>query len=220
MATGTPDDCSCKVGRVVERRGLAGLDDELRRHRANGASLRTLADLVNRRVLAAALEGAADGVPMDDLFGAVSDDRAVELVYEALADDDAGAERRARVRTRLSQRGVDVDAVTDDWVTHPTVRRHLRECLGVDTGRDGSITGDDALDTIEWSRSRAEGVVGRTFERLDDAGLVQTGDLDVSATFQLTCTACGHTYRPRQLLEEGGCACHGPDDPQEPSATR
>lgn len=220
MATGTADDCSCKVGRVVERRGLAGLDDELRRRRADGASLRALTEVVNRRVLAAALDRVADGAQMDDLFGAVSDDRAVRLVYEALAGDDAGAERRARVRTRLSQRGVDVDAVTDDWVTHPTVRRHLRECLGVDTGRNGSVTPDDAMDTIEWSRSRSEGVLGRTFERLDDAGLVRTGDLEVSATFQLTCAGCGHTYRPRQLLEEGGCACHGPDGGADPSSTR
>lgn len=220
MAAESSAGCSCKVGRVAKRRGLAGLDDELQRRRAEGASLRDLADLVNRRVLAAALDGVTDGAQVADLFGAVSGDRAVELVYEALAGDDVGAERRARVRTRLSQRGVDVDAVTDDWVTHPTVRRHLRECLGVETGREGSVTPDDAMDTIEWSRSRAEGVLRRTFERLADAGLVRMGDLDVSATFQLTCTACGHTYRPRELLEEGGCACHGSDGGAASSPTR
>lgn len=204
MAT-EADGCSCKVGRVADRHGLSALDDELRRRREDGASLRALADHVNRRVLAAALDGRAERA--DEVYGAVSGEEAVELVYDALAGDDAPPERTARVRTRLEQRGVDVDAVTDDWVTHPTVRGHLRECLGLDTGRGGTVDLDDAIDTIEWARARSARVVGRTFERLDDADLVTTGDLDVSATFQLTCSTCGETYRPSRLLDRGGCAC-------------
>lgn len=212
MVAETTEGCSCKVGRVADRHGLTELDDALRRRRDDGASLRALADVVNRQVLAAALEDAATNWPSDEVYGAVSGDRAVELVYEALAGDDVRTERTARVRTRLEQRGVDVDAVTDDWVTHPTVRHHLRECLGVDTSRDGTISIDDAVDTVEWSRTRAVAVVSRTFERLDDAALVRTGGLDVSATFQLTCTTCGNTYRPGRLLDQGGCACYPSGD--------
>lgn len=202
--------CSCKVGRVADRHGVSGLDDELRRRREDGASLRALADHVNRRVLAASLDDETDGL-VDAVYGAVSGEEAVALVYDALAGDDVAPERTARVRTRLEQRGVDVDAVMDDWVTHPTVRGHLRECLGLDTSRGGTVSHDDAVDTVEWARARSERVVGRTFERLDDAGLVTTGDLDVAATFRLTCADCGETYRPSRLLDRGGCACDRDD---------
>lgn len=199
--------CSCKVGRVAGRYGLDRLDDDLLHRRREGdASLRALADYVNRRILAAAL----DDADLDDgtagVYGAVSDEEAVSAVYRALAAD-AEPERTARVRTRLEQAGVDVDAVTDHWVTHPTVRHHLRECLGIDTGRDSTITLDDAVDTTEWARARCARVVARTFERLDDAGLVTTESRDVSVTIQVTCTACGNSYRPTNLVERGGCAC-------------
>lgn len=200
--------CSCKVGRVAERHGLDTLDEELvRRRREEDASLRALADVVNRRVLSAVL--AAHGVDggTNDVFGAISGERAVEALYEALAGDDARPERRARVRTRLEQHGIDVTSVTADWVTHPTVRNHLRDCLGIDTGRGGGITVEDAVDTTEWARARCTGVVARTFERLADADLVRTGELDVSVTIRLTCETCGNTYRPNRLIEAGGCAC-------------
>lgn len=206
MAEGAAADGRCKVGRVADRRGLDGLDDELVRRREAGESLRALADAVNRRVLAGALEAAGVDDRGDELFGALAGERAVEAVYDALAGEAEPA-RTARVRTRLEQHGVDVDALEDDWVTHPTVRRHLRECLGVDTAREPTITAEDAVDTVEWARARAAGVVERTFERLHAADLVRTSDLDVTVTLQLTCAACGNTYRPRELLDRGGCAC-------------
>lgn len=214
MTDPEPAPCSCKVGRVADAYGLDTLDEELvERRRDDGASLRALADHVNRRVLAAALEAhPADDGP-NDVYGAVSGDRAVEAIYGALAGDDARPERTARVRTRLEQRGIDVSAVTDDWVTHPTVRHHLRDCLGIDTGRGGEITREDAVDTTEWARARCAAVVGRTFERLAGAGLVHTGDLDVSVTIRLTCPDCGDTYRPSGLIEAGGCSCGTADEP-------
>lgn len=204
--------CSCKVGRVAGAHGLDGLDDELRRRRDDGASLRALADVVNRHVLSVALEASAVDEDADTAFGAVSGERAVEAIYDALGGDDVPPERTARVRTRLEQHGIDVDALTDDWVTHPTVRHHLRECLGIDTARGGGITPGDAVDTTEWARARCAGVVGRTFERLADAGLVKTGALDVSVTIRLTCESCGNSYRPSRLLDDGGCACDSTDD--------
>lgn len=204
--------CGCKVGRNAEEYGLEALDAELERRRANGASLRTLATAVNQRVLAAAIEAETADRPIDEVFGAVAGERAIEAVYEALTDEDA-PERRARVETRLKQHGIDVAAVRSDWVTHPTVRTHLSDCLGIDTSREPTITAADAIDTVEWARARAAGVVGRTFERLGNAGLVSTGELDVSVTLQLTCEECGRTYRPRRLLEAGSCACHV-DEPE------
>lgn len=212
MADSDTNGCGCKVGRVADRHGLDELDAELlHRRRHDDASLRELADDVNRAVLSAALDGLPAAWPDDELFGAVTGERAVAAVYDALVDE-AEPERRARVETRLEQHGVDVTGLRDDWVTHPTVRHHLRECLGVETGREGTIAPNDAVDTVEWARARAVGVVDRTIERLDHAGLVRTGDIDVSITIQLSCADCGNAYRPRQLIEAGGCACEVTDD--------
>lgn len=205
------DSCSCKVGRSIERYGLGALDTELvRRRREEDASLRDLADYTNRRILAAALEASAVDL-QDTLYGAVDDDDAIDVLYDVLADDETPTERVARVRTRLVQQGVDVEAIQSDWVTHTTVRSHLRECLEVDTSREASITVDDGRDTIEWARNRCANIVAQTLTRLRNADLLATGPLETSVTIQVTCTECGSTYRPDQLLSARECDCTSPE---------
>ncbi|WP_276259125.1 rod-determining factor RdfA [Haloglomus litoreum] len=201
------DSCSCKVGRSIESYGLGGLDAELvGRRNESDASLRDLADYTNRRILEAALDAAAVDLS-DALYGAVDDDDAVGVLYDVLAADDTPTERVARVRTRLTQQGVDIDEVQSDWVTHTTMRTHLNECLAVDTSREASITLDDGRDTIEWARNRCASVVEQTLERLRNAGLLTTGPLELSVTIQVTCTDCGSSYRPDELLAERACDC-------------
>ena len=107
---------------------------------------------------------------------------------------------------------MDVEAIKADWVTHPTVRTHLRECLNIDTQRTVTITTDDARNTIEWARARCANVVAQTCTRLRNADIVATGPLDVTVTIQITCTTCGETYRPNQLLTKRECACTPADD--------
>lgn len=201
------DTCSCKVGRSIEHYGLGELDAELvRRRRESDASLRDLADYTNRRILEAALDAAAVDLS-DALYGAVDDDGAVGVLYDVLAADDTPTERVARVRTRLTQQGVDVDRVQSDWVTHTTMRTHLNECLEVDTSREAAITVEDGRDTIEWARNRCANVIEGTLERLRNAGLLTTGPLELSVTIQVTCTDCGSSFRPDQLLAECACDC-------------
>ena len=202
--------CGCKVGRAVETYGLDDLDAELRRRRREReASLRELAAYTNRRILAAAL----DVVPADvfdgdsELFGALGRSEAVEAIYGALADDDVPPGRRARVRTRLEQTGIDVDEVTGDWVTHPTVRTHLRECLDIDTSSRRTVDLDDATNTIEWARSRCVAVVERTLDRLQSAGGIAVTEADVSVSIRITCTECRASYSPAELVSRGRCAC-------------
>jgi len=204
--------CSCKVGRKTNQYNLKDIDSELidQRQKAD-ASLRELAAYVNQRILAAALT-AADVDVTNALYGAVSDEDALTTLYETLASDDTPSERAARVRTRLTQLGADIETVEADWVTHPTVRTHLRDCLDIDTGRTATLTSDDARDTIEWARTRCVNVVAQTFTRLRNADVLSTGPLDITVTVQVTCTACGETYRPSQLLTHSECACTATND--------
>lgn len=207
-ATDAPDDatahasggpsCACKLGRVARSRGLVTIDRRLRERRADGASLRDLERVVNVALLDSALRGAA----VDVVDGGA--------VYDGLAGEDASAGERTELRRRLAREGVDVDAVLADFVSYQTVRSHLRDCLGIDTGRQPSLDAADGKGTIEWARARSEGIVGRTLQRLARDGEITAGDLDVTHAVRVTCTRCGTTTSVGSFVEAGGCDC-GPD---------
>lgn len=201
--------CSCKVGNAVSQYELVGLNQQLVSKRSRDeASLRDLADYINRSILAAALETDADTlIENTEAFGALGREEAIESIYHVLTDDSGSTEQLARVETRLEQSGVDLEAVRSAWVTHPTVRTHLRECLDIDTSRTPDLEPDDGLQTIEWARSQCVAIVERTFERLVQAGHLSITDVDVSLSIRVTCTACKETFRPSDLVNRGGCAC-------------
>jgi hypothetical protein len=188
----------CKVGRVADRYDLPNLDDALARRHGAGDGLRDLASLTNRRILADAITGADADVVGD-----------ADALYETITGDDVSAGRRAEVRAQLSNAGVDVLGMEDDFVSHQTIRSHLRECLDVDTSRSSPLDRERAAGTVEWARSRSEAVIQRTVERLRESDELATGPLDVTHTVRITCEDCGRTYRQEELLTEGRCACAG-----------
>lgn len=198
------DSYSCKVGRVADRYDLANIDGDLPSRYADDASLRDLEALVNKRILRTAIERADGGT--STLAGS---DRGVDALYEVLrTDKNASPAERARVRTRLEQAGIDVDAVTDDWVSHATVRTHLNDCLAMDTSREASLTPEEAISTVEWTRSRSERIVSETVQRLRTADVAEVTEPTVSVSVRITCEVCGRSYTIQDLLDEGGCACH------------
>lgn len=214
----TQRHCDCKLGHVNEQYQLRDLNDELIRRRQNGdASLRDLASYVNLRILDAAIERATGDIVTgdNDLYGALEREEAIATIYETLTDEEIAPERRARVRTRLDQARVDLDVVEDDWLTHPTVRNHLLECLGIDTSPTRELDRDGAAKTIEWARSRCVAVIGRTLQRLQTVGQLTITNADVSLSIRITCTECQETYSPSQLLSQGRCACTSNDPNRE-----
>lgn len=195
MAGNAGANCDCKVGRVAAAYGLSDLDDRLRSRHAAGASLRDLAAFVDARVLEAAAEAAGAAVAGD---GAA--------LREALSED-APPERRADVRDSLQYAGVDVAAVESDFVSHQTVATHLRDCLGVDTSRDGVETVDAGREVVERTRERSERVVAGTLDRLRRVDALAGGPVRVAASFTVTCERCGRSYRAGDLLDREGCDC-------------
>ena len=186
----------CKVGRSAAAYGLANVDEDLRRRHDRGESLRDLAAFVNRRILG----GAIDSADVD----AVSD---AGTIYDLLADDDLSAGRRTEIREKLARAGVDVEAVESSYVSHQTVRDHLRECLSVDTSVSADVDPESARGTIEWARARFLGIAERTVERLASADELAVGDVEVTGTVRVTCRDCGETYRLGVLIDRGGCGC-------------
>ena len=190
----------CKIGRECAEYGLSGLDEDLCRRRADGASLRDLQGFVNERVLERALADADADVVGDP-----------ENIYRLLRDDDVSSGRQAELRSRLERAGIDIEAVENDFVSHQTVRDHLKECLDVDTSRRSCIDVERATRTINWAESRSKAVIEQTLDQLRSADQLATGDLEVTQTVRVTCTGCGETYRVAELLDRGGCECDGSD---------
>lgn len=203
--------CECKIGRGIDQYHLYELNDSLLSYRqANDASLRELASFINRQILQAAIEATSQDILSEEngLFGALESDDAVATVYNVLQNTDAAPDQRARVRTRLRQAGVDLDHVENHWVTHTTTRQHLQKCLGVDTRSETTIEIDNATDTIEWIRTRCIAIVERTLERLHSADKLECKSIDVSVSIRVTCTECGKTYNPNELVSQGRCECY------------
>ncbi|PGF17780.1 hypothetical protein CP556_17865 [Natrinema sp. CBA1119] len=92
--------CTCKIGGAIGRYNLDGLNGELQHRRDMAdASLLTLAECLNERILETALAEAETDLT-DGAYGAVSAD-ALSAVYETLTSDTAPTDREARVRKRF-----------------------------------------------------------------------------------------------------------------------
>lgn len=196
--------CGCKVGRVTERRGLADLRADLRARwtaEDDRASVRDLAERVNVAVVRSALADASLG----------ASEYEAEAVYRLLAGDETSAGRRTAARRRLERGGVDVDTLTDDFVSHQTVHTHLRDCAGAtyDDDRTDEERLSTAADTIFALQGRTEAVTRRTVESLRDAGVVDVGEVDVYVDVTVTCRNCGRGRSVDSFLNEGGCPCRG-----------
>ena len=187
----------CKVDRVAEKYELTQLDAELQaRRESDNESLRSLAEYVNTRILEAAMQRTDADITGDP-----------ESVYQALTGDEASPERKAAVRDQLEFSGIDVDAVLDAFVSHELVRKHLRECLDVDTSRSGVDSIAEARQLITAIQEREHTIVERTLERLQRKGLIDGGDIDVIHTTRVTCVDCGQSYALEEFLDRGGCNC-------------
>ena len=190
----------CKIGRDCAKYDLSGLDEDLCRRRADGASLRDLQGFINERVLERALADADADVVGDP-----------ENIYRLLRDEEVSSGRQAELRSRLERAGIDIETVEKDFVSHQTVRDHLKECLDVDTSRRSCIDVERATRNINWAESRSKAVIEKTLDQLRSADQLATEDLEVTQTVRVTCTGCGETYRVAELLDRGGCECDGSD---------
>lgn len=200
LTVATDRQCDCKIGRNTEKYDLDRLDERLLTEREEGASLRALERVVNTAILRTTLRTADREIVGD-----------VSSFYGKLTDDDASAGERTEVREWLSLAGIDPEELTGDFVSYQTVRTHLRECLDVETNRRQSLSVSDAEGTIEWARSRSEGIVERTFERLNRSGEFDADAISVDHVIRVTCTNCERSYPVDTFLDRGGCHCESTD---------
>lgn len=192
-----------KIGRVIQQYGLPDVPTELAtRWRGDGDerwSLRALADYVNERILAAALADA--GADTHSLSGDVS------TQYRVLTGEAGSAGDQATLRARLTRAGVDVDALTSDFVSHQTVHTFLTDHLDEHYEVDDSARLSKDAARVSRLESRLEAVASDAVERSARGGRLEIGDAELFVETRVLCTDCGESTTIQDLFERGHCGC-------------
>ena len=191
---GTP---SSKVARVIEAYGLDGIGDDLEQRwlatDEQGMSLRELADYLNRQVLEAAIR--------DSEMSLLDAD--VGTLYEQLTGDEVSSADRTRVERRLDRDGVDVAAVTGDFVTHQSMHTYLRSYRDVS---QPEVSPEErraaALERVQKLQNRSAAVTEDAVGSLQRHELVPEGEIDVLVDVQVVYTESGEQYDVFELLRE------------------
>lgn len=200
------DICECKIGKAISTYSLDHLNERLISERkSNDRSLRDLKDIVNKEILRAEIQGSVE--LSEKLLEISSGGNITDNIYKTLTNDNVDPDERARLRTRLSQTDINISSIESSWVTHPTVRTHLNQCLGVDTSQDVDLTPQEAIDTIEWTRTQSQKVTEQTLDRLHSAGQLNTDKYGVTIQIRVSCPDCNQTYRPDELIRQRRCQC-------------
>lgn len=209
MATSGPSSSS-KVSRLIAEYDLDGVGSDLedRWTRAEDRySLRQLAEYFNRQLLRAALARERTEPPGHE----------VETVYRHLVGEDVSSGVRTHTRARLERQNVDVEGLTEDFVSRQAIHTYLTKV------REATPPGDDA--TPEERRQRKLEVVQRLKRRLvlvtetALAHLARTdrltiGEFDVFVRIQVHCPDCATQRSVTELLGRGGCDCGPTDSPE------
>ncbi|WP_410767345.1 rod-determining factor RdfA [Haloferax sp. DFSO60] len=189
-----------KVERVIATYELDGFSDQLARRWTapeDSDSLRELADLMNQKVLDAALREA----------GAEVLDGEVENMYTLLTDDDTTEGMRVQAENSLQSEGVDVEQLQSDFVSHQAIYTYLTKVRGVSKEKNSGDRIDNVVNSIQKLRGRLTAVIERSLDSLRNTEKIRLGEFDVFIDTQVYCRDCGKQYEVIQLLKDGGCGC-------------
>lgn len=197
------DAPTTKVGKLIERYDLGeSFGDQLEAYwlgeGTEQKSLRGLADLFNRKLLAVAMEEAG----MSTLDGEV------ENIYRLLTDDEVSSGMRTDARRRLARNGVNVDSLEGEFVSYQAIRSYLKGVRQVEY--DNSIDEDrieTAAESVHRLRSRTVSVIEGSLDQLRNADELALGESRVLVDVTVLCEDCGSQFSYDELLERGGCDC-------------
>jgi len=193
-------EVNSKVEKNLQNYELEGLGSEIeRRWTTNGddqMSLRSLAELLNKRILRRAL--------IEE--GVTSSDREVEHLYETLHGNVGAAERIQKER-ELEREDIDVEQLQNDFVSHQAVHTYLKDFRGAEFNRNQPNPREKNVAMLQRLRSRAAAVTEKTVDQLSKKEEVSVGDFEVFSEIRIRCTDCETEYDAVNLIQAGGCAC-------------
>jgi len=192
-----------KVHRLIDEYDLSGMDEQLINSWTSEGderrSLRELADYFNRDLLRTAMDDA----------GMTTLDGEVENTYRLLTADEVSTGVRTQAETTLERNGIDIEALTHDFVSHQAIHTYLTKQRGVE--RLSERTEQDRIekteDTIQRLGSRLVAVAEKRLGSLRDTGTVTLGTFSVLVDIRVVCEDCGTHADVRTLLADGGCEC-------------
>lgn len=188
-----------KVARVIDKYDLSGIGAQLETawtaESGERTSLRDLADEFNQRVLEGALREADVSLSTFEVAG----------TYNALRHGSGSEETRAR--RRLEREGVDVEALTADFVTHQAVHTYLtKEREASLPERDGDAV-EQKIETIEKLQGRVAAVTETAIDSLGETEQLDRAEYNVIVDVRVVCSECGSDHSVGELLQQGGCEC-------------
>ncbi|GAA0457920.1 hypothetical protein MUK72_15765 (plasmid) [Halococcus dombrowskii] len=196
---------SCKIDRTAAAYDLSDEAERLGEYWTRDDerySLRELAIHFNHLLLRAAMKRAG----LNPLDGEVDN------TYRLLTDEDVSQGMRTQARNRLEKQGIDVDHLHSDFVSYGTVRRHLKNCLGIEresTGTDNNPA-ETGAQRIAALQNRTVAVTENTLSQLASADELAAGDIDVFVDITVSCTQCGMHATIQEFIESDGCDCENP----------
>lgn len=187
-----------KVLRVIDDYELVNAEEELARRwsrKENRSSLRELATWLNKRLLETVVREKGE----TRLTGEI------DALYESLVDSNVSRGERTQTHRTLEQMGIDVDSLTDDFVSYQAVRTYLNE-RGIE--HEPSTTGvSKVLEQIQKLTSRTTAVTNEKLTRLRDSDQISLGKFRLTAEVSVYCEDCESQYSVGELLQNSGCEC-------------
>ena len=176
-----------KLKRLQEEYDLPDLDARLREeYLEKDESLRAIARQINVEITRQFLE--------DEPFEA-------ELVYQVSKEPEAVSKQtQVELKKRLQNRGIDVETLQNDWVTHNPVRQYCNKKLNIDTSR--KTTGRsprDGLESITDLVDHQETLIDNVLESIEGFDAAQW---EIHTDLRLINRESGETVRLQEQLRE------------------
>ncbi|WP_066416193.1 rod-determining factor RdfA [Halorubrum aethiopicum] len=188
-----------KVARLIDEYDLSGTGARLEAAwtgtSGERTSLRDLADEFNERLLEVSLRE-ANVSPRDfEVTG----------TYEALREGSSS--ERTRARRRLEREGIDVEALSSDFVTHQAIHTYLRKDREARLPDEDEDVVERKIETLEKLQGRVAVVTETTIESLASAEELDHPEYDILVDVQAICSKCGSNHSVGELFRQGGCQC-------------
>ena len=191
-----------KVDRLIREYELTGMGERMIDHWTGDGnerrSLRELADYFNRELLRTVMAEAG----MTTLDGEAAN------TYRLLTADDVSTGVRTQAETTLERNDIDIEALTNDFVSHQAVHTYLTKQRGVERPSEST---EDRIEktegTIQRLSSRLVAVAEKRLRSLRDTETITLGTFSVLVDIRVVCEDCGTHADVRTLLADGGCEC-------------
>lgn len=196
-------DTRYKVGHVLQEYGLSDLHNELPSLWTGGPteeamSLRSLAEKINIELIHRELQ--RTGVnPVEG---------EAENVYRLLTQSSVSAGVETQLRNKLDRRGIDLDQLESDFVTHQAVYNYLSDVFEIskesDTDQNPIQKHEERINKLQ---NRTIAVLENSLQELQSSDEIYVGSADVLVNVEVYCQECGNQYSYSELLQNRGCSC-------------